>query len=337
MQRPIKSYLYGLPALFAELQDQGVKRDSVFRLAGLRSDQVLLSREETLAVFRSAQQLSVRPETALLAGYRQELDYYGPYGYALASSATIRDAFKLSANIFALSGSVLRISFRIDGERGIFQSHEPEALGTALPFVAEYWRASQTKLLSLVLGQAFPSLHMYFTYPEPRYKQHYSEILRCPVSFGADAMEWHFDARILGATCSKADLHTARFSQIFCDAIIRKIEDISQFQKDILRACLPHLSTRIQAEKIASQLGVSRRTFFRRLAQEGTTFQSLLDRARASIALEYLSNTDLSIEDIGTRCGYQDPSNFRKAFLRWKGAPPSTFRMTSSDRPLTGT
>jgi AraC-like DNA-binding protein len=64
----------------------------------------------------------------------------------------------------------------------------------------------------------------------------------------------------------------------------------------------------------------------RRLAEEGISFKAFLDETRFSIASEYLRNTQLGIEEIASRCGYGDVSNFRKAFKRWSGLSPSEFR-----------
>ena len=95
----------------------------------------------------------------------------------------------------------------------------------------------------------------------------------------------------------------------------------------MLFACVRNLSAAsVQAPVVAKTLNVSVRTMYRRLADEGVSYQSLLDKLRSSVALEYLRNTQLSIEEIATQCGYQDVSNFRKAFRRWTGTTPSSYR-----------
>ena len=80
------------------------------------------------------------------------------------------------------------------------------------------------------------------------------------------------------------------------------------------------------AESVAASIGMSVRTFHRRLAEEGVAFKAMLDETRFPIASEYLQNTQLGIEEIASRCGYGDVSNFRKAFKRWSELSPSEFR-----------
>jgi len=318
--------LYGLPALIEELASQGIAEDQLLEAASLADPGERLDVHERTALFRAAHALAVKPETALLAGLRQKISHFGVYGFALSTSATMADAFKVYRQFFGLSGAVLQISLHVQGDVGILRSHQPQSLGPVLPFVAEYWRSSQTRLLSAVLGQPFPSRHMYFPYPPPAYAHLYSRILNSPVTFGSDVMEWHFDADVLSTPCKLADPDTARLTESYCQQMIDRGGRTTGFQREILRACIFNLSIGVNAAMVAGILNMSVRTFYRRLRAEGVTFQSLLDRIACSVAVEYLQNTSFPVEEIGARCGYQDASNFRKAFRRWTGRTPTSFR-----------
>lgn len=321
------SYRYGLPALFEELEHQGVDRRTVLAESRLNAVEGELSYHERLSLFRSAQKLAKRPESALLAGQRQQIGYYGAYGYAMATSATLADAWRVGRDFFSLSGSLFRISLDIEEGVGIYRSYNPESLGAVLPFVAEYWRSSQSTIFSLVLGRKFPTLAMYFPYRAPKHAALYRDILGCSVHFVPGRMEWQFDARVLSESCRSADPGVAQLCEDYCEQFVEQSEGKSLLQRDILRACVRNLSTAsVQAPVVAQSLNMSVRTMYRRLGDEGVSYQSLLDKLRSSVALEYLRNTQLSVEEIATQCGYQDVSNFRKAFRRWTGAAPSSFR-----------
>ena len=77
---------------------------------------------------------------------------------------------------------------------------------------------------------------------------------------------------------------------------------------------------------VAAALGMSLRTLHRRLGVENVGFQQLPDEVRSSMAIEYLQNTLMPVEEIGHRIGFTDASNFRKAFRRWTGKPASAYR-----------
>ena len=84
------------------------------------------------------------------------------------------------------------------------------------------------------------------------------------------------------------------------------------------------------AVEIASELGLSLRTFHRRLADDGQSYQSIVDDMRQSLATELLENTNMGIDQIAERVGFADATSFRKAFRKWTNRSPSDFRSPSA-------
>jgi AraC-like DNA-binding protein len=83
----------------------------------------------------------------------------------------------------------------------------------------------------------------------------------------------------------------------------------------------------INQDHLASEIGMSSRTMRRRLADESTSFQQLLNDCRMLQAvLEFRSRPEASITDIALRLGYAEHSTFTRAFTRWAGMPPQRFR-----------
>ena len=60
--------------------------------------------------------------------------------------------------------------------------------------------------------------------------------------------------------------------------------------------------------------------------EDGTTFQQLLDAARKQRALWMLVHTAEPVEEIASRLGYVDTSNFSRTVRRWFGATPRELR-----------
>ena len=83
---------------------------------------------------------------------------------------------------------------------------------------------------------------------------------------------------------------------------------------------LPH--GKAQAGEIARRLGVSQRTFARRLLAEGVTFSEVLESLRLHLAQRHLADLSLSISQIAWLLGYQEVSAFTHAFKRWTGRAP---------------
>jgi AraC-like DNA-binding protein len=77
--------------------------------------------------------------------------------------------------------------------------------------------------------------------------------------------------------------------------------------------------------RVARRLGLHPRTLSRRLAARGTTFRAVVEAERLARARQLLV-TDWSVEHIGRRLGYADGTAFSRAFKRWTGTSPTTFR-----------
>jgi AraC-like DNA-binding protein len=71
---------------------------------------------------------------------------------------------------------------------------------------------------------------------------------------------------------------------------------------------------------------MSPRTLQRRLAEEGVSYQTLLEGARKEAAGRYLADGTLAIGEIAYLLGYSEPAPFHRAFKRWYGTTPEAFR-----------
>ncbi|WP_315743677.1 MULTISPECIES: AraC family transcriptional regulator [unclassified Bradyrhizobium] len=327
--------LVGLSALAGELAAEGISVHDLFERTGLDASlledvHARISHRQRLAIYRNAKRLARRTDIALLAGARQRISDYGIYGYALVSSRTFGESLLFSLDHVTMAGPAVRqISFRIDGTTAILRSHGLDTLGDLLPFAAEFWRSSMTALFSRVLEAPFPSTRMIFPFPAPVHRRNYERIFNCPIDFDADRMEWHFDANVLDMPCPNANPITAKICQQVCDLVLTESPGESELVRRIRAACLNSPNRFPPAAGIASKLGLSLRTFHRRLAEEGLSYQSIIDGMRQSIAIELLENTHLAIDQIAERIGFSDATSFRKAFRKWTSRSPSELRQQS--------
>jgi AraC-like DNA-binding protein len=77
---------------------------------------------------------------------------------------------------------------------------------------------------------------------------------------------------------------------------------------------------------VAAKIGTTRRSLQRRLSEHGTTFNTIAEGALLRQAQSLLSQQELPVTDIALRLGYSDSAHFTRAFRRWTGLSPSTFR-----------
>jgi AraC-like DNA-binding protein len=69
-------------------------------------------------------------------------------------------------------------------------------------------------------------------------------------------------------------------------------------------------------------------SYFSRVFKErfNMTFQDYVNRERASVAAQLLSETPATVEEISEMCGYGDKSSLNRAFLRFFGCTPTEYR-----------
>ncbi|HEY8050309.1 MAG TPA: AraC family transcriptional regulator [Ramlibacter sp.] len=79
-------------------------------------------------------------------------------------------------------------------------------------------------------------------------------------------------------------------------------------------------------DEVAASLAMAERTLQRRLHDEDTSFQQLLDDARRELARKYLSEERYALGEIADLLGFVDQSNFQRASRRWFGEPPGQYR-----------
>ena len=80
------------------------------------------------------------------------------------------------------------------------------------------------------------------------------------------------------------------------------------------------------ATEIASRLGVSKITLYRRLSAEGTSFNAILKGRRCELAERFLRQPAIPISEISARLGYSEHSIFTRAFKKWTGQTPAQWR-----------
>jgi AraC-like DNA-binding protein len=81
-----------------------------------------------------------------------------------------------------------------------------------------------------------------------------------------------------------------------------------------------------EIDVVARDLGMSSRTLQRRLSQQGLSYQQVLDRVRRETAEKSIADSSLSIGEVAYLVGYSEPAAFHRAFRRWTGTTPQTYR-----------
>lgn len=155
-------------------------------------------------------------------------------------------------------------------------------------------------------------------------KAELAEIFGDNIEFGASVDDVVFPASIRNAHVVSADPYLNNLLISYCEDTLahRKVKRGS-FQSAVENAIAPLLPHgKATAADVARQLGLSQRTFARRLSSEGLTFSELLETLRSDLASRYLVEGDMGVSEVAWLLGYREVGSFSHAFRRWTGKTP---------------
>lgn len=150
---------------------------------------------------------------------------------------------------------------------------------------------------------------------------------RCPVTFGADIDAIILPEERLDRKNAVGDESIWRFLTTHIEQSLVEEDQEDALDRQVIVQIASMLSEGIPTlSEIASDLGMSARTLQRRLAEKGHTFQALVDEARRQLAEKFLTDTQYSIAQVAFLTGFSEQSAFTRAFKRWAGKTPGSYR-----------
>ena len=192
------------------------------------------------------------------------------------------------------------------------------------------------KTLSDLLGSAVPNIKVSFPFPAPADITPFTRIFGEHVVFDAAQAEFSLPRDITELTLPSSNRTLRELYESECARLLASLSDSASLTEQTL-ALIDKLEGQYpQLEQVASMLNMSTRTFRRRLKAEAASFQSLLNDVRVKHAQRYLRDSNLSVEAIAALLGFNDASNFRRAFIQWTGQSPAEWRRMSQADNRTG-
>ncbi len=168
---------------------------------------------------------------------------------------------------------------------------------------------------------------VHLTYRDPGYAAEYERIFQAPVVFGSDWNAMQIDPKLPDAPVAMLPRYVFGVLSEHADALLKSLETSQTVRGQVESLLMPILHTgEAGIDRIASRMGLSRQTLFRRLKAEGTTFAAVLDGLRHRLALDYLAGRKVSVNETAYLVGFSDPAAFSRAFKRWTGMSPKAAR-----------
>jgi len=182
------------------------------------------------------------------------------------------------------------------------------------------------RMCQLNLGEFLSPVVIEMERPLPVNPEHWESLLACKVFFDCQQTSIKWSRADVQEKLPSGDPSLARINDEHAQAYI------DSFVTDLLSRNVVHkIISRLpdgppDQQQIASDLCVSNRTLQRKLKEEGTSYNDLLQDARMHLACKYLKYGHRSVVEVTYLLGFSEPSAFSRAFKRWTGESPAGYQ-----------
>jgi len=330
------SAIFWVKGIAEALSDAGLDvtalfRDAVLDWNALNNPDARLSSEGVSRLWRLAVDRSGKPMIGLSAAARPRPALFDVVGYAMMSAPDLRGILERAERYCRIVCDAATVTVQNDDDGcrvrlAIGDQSEPP------------WQRYAFDLLSLlsfvqwVVGRDLWPLALELRGGPGDGDGFAANEFRFPFRFGATANAVLFAHADLGRPLPTAHANLAAVHERIADDYLSRLDEsaIGRRVRAVLLKHLPDGDPRRGA--VARALGLSERTLQRRLEEEGSSFQRLLDETRRELAERYIGQHDLSLAEAAYLLGFNDQSSFFRASKRWFGITPRQYRLRSTTR-----
>lgn len=247
-------------------------------------------------------------------------------GYVMLASPTLKAGLINLSRYYAVISDAITLDLEPDGSNhwmvlGLIGNTRP------LPRQRlEYSLLTVATLCRWITRRDVQAQAVEFVDPEPADARPYVAAFGCPVRFGQPRNRLLLTNRDLEMPLLSSDPVLFDMHQRVIESRLVRLGHASTGQRvteEIIHRL--HLGEP-RREDIASSLAMADRILQRRLREEDTNFQQLLDDARRDLAQKYLAEDRYTLGQVADLLGFADQSNFFRANKRWFGVSPGQYR-----------
>ncbi len=334
--------LPGIPGVYVLLFCDLVRQlgyDEQWLLEGLEPSRVeLLAPDSRVSVADAAQVLhrglAVAGHEGL--GFRfasaLKVTLHGSVGLLALSSPTVRDALEAGTRYLGLRAPFLEFVWHTgpgeDGQsRVMLEVRERFPLGRQHDFFMEAMLMGLVYMMQQLNEDALQDTAVWLTGSPPAHYAALAGSLPVPVHYHAPCCMVQASAAVLEQTPRLADPAIAALAREQCEVEYQKLFAAPEsLLMEVRQRLVDMKDGTLSLERMADRLHMSSRTLKRRLQDEGANYREIVEAVLRERATRLLMETDLPVSEIAFRAGYNDVSNFTRAFKRWTGKTPRDFR-----------
>ena len=263
----------------------------------------------------------------LRTGASMQLDEYGALGLAFKAATTLGGSYARVERYARLWTSVVEYELRSEPRGTLFILHRAGERRLGLRLSNEATLASSISLARQVSPVPVAPVQVFMRHGAPGSVVAHEAWFGCPVQFDAGMDAILFSRETLAQPNILGDEGISRYLASRLDAELAEMtEEVTLVSraKDAIAQAMNEGSPRMV--DIARAVGLSARSFHRRLSEHGVSFQILTEETRRDLAIGLLRDDRHSLAEIAFLTGFAEQSSFTRAFKRWVGQTPASYR-----------
>lgn len=313
------------------VSELGVDPDPLLRKAGVRpadvgDHEIFLSYRSMVVAMESAARVTATPDFGRRLALLQGIGIFGPVWVATRTAPTLGEALRVASVYLSTYSPAVAVSLEPtdDPSHTFFELRiVPSGLG-AISQVTELSLGIALEVLRHLRGAGYRPLAVHFRHDPLTERRTYREYYGCTARFAE---------RRSGFTLRNADLaHPVDGDSEAHQVILRYLDGLIDSDDNTLVAPVRRLVRQllptgaVTMDLLARQFALHPKTFQRRLADEGTTFGTLVAGVRKELTEHYLRDTDLGLTQVARELGYAEHSVLTRSCTRWYGVGPGLLR-----------
>jgi AraC-like DNA-binding protein len=265
----------------------------------------------------------------LHVGERTDVKSYGLLGYVTINSRTFGEALACLIRYQQIRTNAVEFSLEAVGADAhlVYHYRTAEVAPRVRRHESEEMLSTMMRVGREMTGADWAPREVHFEHAEPSDVSEHARIFRAPVLFDRPLTKLVFDASMLALPLVAADPTLGSLLERQAEELLARHPrraGCAERVRRLIREGLPGGDARM--DSACRRLGVSARTLQRKLREEGTSFQQLLEETQRALAELYLRRPEVAICEISYSLGFSQPSAFHRAFRRWTGQTPKEFR-----------
>jgi AraC-like DNA-binding protein len=252
--------------------------------------------------------------------------------HLVVHAPTLREALDLCLQFQPLIVDDAFFTLKETGTTAVLQCHLPRTVERADRMFAEFAIAGLTRMVRVFGGAGVDPLAVSFQHARPAHHRECARLFGNALRFMQPDTALVFDRAVLDRTqlYQHPELYGMLRSQAqrALDRVGTELGAVDQLKRYLAAqspANLPDLS------RAARDLGVSARSLRRHLAEDGTTYRSVVRAILEDCAALLLRDPKQTIQQTAHALGFASVGAFHRAFKRWTGLTPMQFRESARE------